>query len=128
MDELAVTARQAQSGIAAIFLALGAWCLVAPRMVLDLGLRPEFQSDAQVVPIFVACFGGQAILAGLFAATAIFTRRTFLLYAIALLPFFVFDYWFFAVVPMFNQFILLDAIGNAIMLALCWIGWRRAEM
>ena len=123
-----MTARQAQGGIAAIFLVLGAWCLVAPQVVLDLGLRPEFRSDAAVIPVFVACFGAQAMLAGLFAATAIFTRRTFLLYGIALLPFFVFDYWFLAVVPMFNEFILLDAIGNAVMLGLCWIGWRRAEM
>ena len=123
-----MSARIAQSLIAAIFLSLGAWCLVAPQMVLDLGLRPEFRSDAAVVPVFVACFGAQAMLAGLFAATAIFTRRTFLLYGIALLPFFLFDYWFFAVVPMFNHFILLDAAGNAVMLALCWIGWRRAEI
>ena len=123
-----MSARIAQSLIAAIFLSLGAWCLVAPQMVLDLGLRPEFRSDAAVVPVFVACFGAQAMLAGLFAATAIFTRRTFLLYGIALLPFFLFDYWFFAVVPMFNEFILLDAVANLFMLALCWIGWRRAEM
>ena len=123
-----MSARTAQSLIAAIFLILGAWCLVAPQTVIDLGLRPDFQSGAAVVPIFVACFGAQAMLAGLFAATAIFTRLTFLLYGLALLPFFLFDYWFFAVVPMFNEFILLDAAGNAVMLALCWIGWRRAEM
>ena len=123
-----MSARTAQSLIAAIFLILGAWCLVAPQTVLDLGLRPDFQSGAAVVPIFVACFGAQAMLAGLFAATAIFTRLTFLLYGLALLPFFLFDYWFFAVVPMFNEFILLDAAGNAVMLVLCWIGWRRAEM
>ena len=123
-----MTARTAQTGIAAIFLILGAWCLVAPQSVLDIGLRPQYRSDAAVLPVFVACFGAQAMLAGLFAATAIFTRLTFLLYGIALLPFFLFDYWFYAVVPMFNESILLDAAGNAVMLALCWIGRRRAEM
>ena len=123
-----MTARTAQTGIAAIFLILGAWCLVAPRSVMAMGLRPEYLSDAAVLPVFVACFGAQAMIAGLFAATAIFTRLTFLLYGIALLPFFLFDYYFYAVVPMFNEFILLDAAGNAIMLALCWVGWRRAEM
>lgn len=123
-----MTARTAQYLIAAIFLILGAWCLAAPQSVLDLGLRPEYRSDAVVVPVFVACFGAQAMIAGLFAATAIFTRLTFLLYGIGLLPFFVFDYWFYAVVPMFNELVMIDAVGNAIMLALCWVGWRRAEI
>jgi hypothetical protein len=123
-----MTARTAQSGIAAIFLILGAWCLLGPQSVLDLGVQPEFRSNAAIASVFVACFGAQAMIAGLFAATAIFTRLTFLLYGIALLPFFVFDYWYYAVVPMFNDLILVDAAGNAIMLALCWIGWRRAEI
>ena len=123
-----MTARTAQYVIAAIFLTLGAWCLVAPGTVMALGIRPEFQSQDRIVPIVVGCFGAQAMLAGLFAATAIFTRRTFLLYGLALLPFFVFNYWFYAVQPVFTELILLDAAGNAIMLALCLVGWRRAEM
>ena len=121
-----MTARAAQYGIASIFLVLGAWCLLAPNWVLALGLRPEYQTGAAVVPVFVACFGAQAMLGGLFAATAIFTRLTFLAYGLALLPFFVFNYWFYIVVPMFNEFILLDAFCNVVMLVLCWIGWRRA--
>ena len=123
-----MTAQTAQAIIAAIFLILGAWCLAAPHMVMALGVRPEFQSDDRIIPILVACFGAQAMLAGLFAATAVFTRRTFLLYGLALLPFFAFNYWFFAVEPVFTELILLDAACNAIMLTLCWIGWRRAEM
>ena len=121
-----MTARHAQLAIAAVFLVLGAWCLVAPQSVLTLGLRPDYRSDAAIVPVFVACFGAQAMLAGLFAAFSIFTRRTFLAFAVALLPFFVFDYWFYAVEPMFNALILLDAAGNAIMLWLCWVGWSRS--
>ena len=78
------------------------------------------------MPIIVGCFGAQAVLAGLFAWFSRFTRATFVAYAIALLPFFVFDYWFYAVTPVFNGFILLDAAGNLIMLALCILGWRRA--
>ena len=123
-----MTARTAQYLIAAVFLVLGAWCLIAPQSVLDLSLRAEYRSSAAIIPIALACFGAQAMIAGLFAATAIFTRRTFLVYGIALLPFFLFDYYFYAVRPVFNEVILIDAAGNAIMLALCWIGWRRAEM
>jgi hypothetical protein len=59
----------------------------------------------------------------LFAAFSIFTRRTFLVYGIALLPFFVFDWWFFYREPIFNELILLDVVGNVAMLALCARGY-----
>jgi hypothetical protein len=112
--------------IAAVFLGLGGWCLVLPGMVADLTLTPAWRGDDPVIPILVGCFGAQAVLAGLFAAFARFTRTTFLVYGLALLPFFVFDVWFYAVVPVFNGFILLDAVGNLIMLGLCLMGWRRS--
>ncbi|HEX8258465.1 MAG TPA: hypothetical protein VF589_12615 [Allosphingosinicella sp.] len=48
-------------------------------------------------------------------------------YGVALLPFFVFDYYFYAVEPMLTAVGLLDAAGNVAMLALCWVGWRTAE-
>lgn len=117
----------AQRLIAAVFLVLGGWCLVAPQSVLDLAVRPEFQSDAPLVPILVGCFGAQAVLAGLFAAFSRFTRATFAAYAVALLPFFVFDGWFYAVRPVFTPVILLDAVGNLIMFALCVVGWRSSK-
>lgn len=121
-----MTARNAQRGIAAIFLILGTWCLVAPQSILTLGLRPEYQTDELLANVLMGCFGAQAVLAGLFAAFSIFTRRTFLAFGIALLPFFVFDYWFYAVEPLFNELVLMDAVGNLIMLWLCWIGWTRS--
>ena len=116
-----------QRGIAAVFLILGGWCLLLPQSVLDLTVRPEWHSDDAIVPILVAAFGAQAVIAGLFAWTARFTRTTFLVYGIALLPFFVFDYWAYAVARMITPLGLLDAVGNLIMLVLCYMGWRRAE-
>jgi hypothetical protein len=67
------------------------------------------------------------MIAGLFAAFARFTKATFLAFGIALLPFFAFDIWFTFVDPVLTPLGLLDAVGNVIMLALCVIGWRRAE-
>jgi hypothetical protein len=72
----------------------------------------------------MGCFGAQAILAGLFAFFSRFTRTTFLVYGIALLPFFWFNYWFVFVVPMFSPWMGLDFIANVAMLALCVIGYR----
>lgn len=112
--------------IAVVFLGLGGWCLVLPGMVADLTLTPGWRGDDPVIPILVGCFGAQAVLAGLFAFFARFTKTTFLVYGVALLPFFAFNIWFYFVEPVFNEFILLDVAGNAVMLVLCWMGWRRS--
>lgn len=116
-------ARRIQYVIAAVFLLLGAWCLIAPANVLELGARPEYHSSEPLLLLMLAAFGAQAMLAGLFAAFSVFTRTTFLVFGIALLPFFVFDYWYYAVEPLFNETIIIDAIGNIIMLAMCWRGY-----
>ena len=121
-----MSVRTIQLLLASVFLVLGGWCLVSPGSVLALTITPAYQSDAPIVPILVGAFGAQALIAGLFAAFARFTRATFLAYGIALLPFFVFDYWFYAVVPMLTVVGLLDAAGNVIMLGLCVLGWRAA--
>ena len=110
--------------LAAVFLTLGGWCLVSPSSVMQLTIRPAYHSDAPIVPILIGAFGAQALIAGLFAATARFERRTFAAYGAALLPFFVFDYYFYAVEPMLTVVGLLDAVGNAAMLLLCWLGWN----
>jgi hypothetical protein len=116
-------ARQLQYVIAAVFLVLGAWCLVSPASVIALTVRPEHQSSDPLLLLTLAAFGSQAVLSGLFAGFSVFTRTTFLVYGIALLPFFVFNYWYYFVEPLFNELILLDTLGNIIMLAMCWRGY-----
>lgn len=122
-----VSVRHIQWAIAAVFFILGGWALLAPRSVIALTFLPEYRVGTPILPFAVACFGAQAMIAGLFAAFARFARATFLAFGIALLPFFVFDIWFTFVDPVFTSLGLLDAVGNAIMLALCVLGWRRAE-
>src|SRR3990170_942465 len=119
-----MTALLAQRLIAVPFLVLGAWCLVLPEMVERLAVRPEFYHGSPATALFIGCFGAQAMLSGLFAAFSRFTRATFLVYGIALLPFFWFNYWFVFIVPMLNQWMLLDFAANVAMLALCVIGYR----
>jgi hypothetical protein len=122
-----MTRRQIQWLLAAVFFILGGWCLVSPGSVMALTIRPEYRSDAPLVTIALGAFGAQAMIAGLFAAFSRFTRATFLAYGIALLPFFVFDYWFYYVTPVFTPLGMLDAVGNVAMLVLCWLGWRSKE-
>ena len=71
-------------------------------MVERLGVRPEYYHGDTATALSIGCFGAQAVLSGLFAAFSRFTRTTFLVYGIALLPFFWFNYWFVFVVPVFN--------------------------
>ena len=101
--------------LAAVFLVLGGWCVIAPESVLDLTIRPQFRVNAPIESFLTAGF------------TARFTRTTFMAYGLALLPFLVFDYWFYRVEPVLTPIGLIDAVGNLIMLALCYAGWRRAE-
>jgi len=119
-----VTPLLAQRLIAVPFLVLGAWCLFFPGMVERLGFRPEYLHASTSTAILIGCFGSQAILSGLFAFFSRFTRTTFLVYGIALLPFFWFNYWFVFVVPVFNEWMLIDFAANFAMLALCVIGYR----
>jgi hypothetical protein len=121
-----MSVRRTQYWLASVFLVLGAWCLIAPTSVLELTIRPAYRSDAPLVPILIGAFGAQALLAGLFAAFSRFQRVTFLAFGLALLPFFVFDYWAFAMEPVLTPLGLLDAIGNLIMLGLCMSGYRAA--
>lgn len=109
--------------IALVFLGLGGWCLVAPSSVIDLTVLPEHRSDQPVVTVAIGAFGAQAMLVGLVSATSRYTARTFLALGLAMLPFFVFDWWFYAVEPLFNELILLDVAGNLAMLAACIRGW-----
>ena len=122
-----MSARTTQYLIGAVFAVLGGWALLAPQSVIDLAVRHEFRSDDYLASFALACFGAQACLFALVAFTAIFTRRTFAAYGIALLPFFLFNYWFYFRVPLLTEVGLLDFVGNLIMLGLCWHGWRVAE-
>ena len=110
--------------IALPYLILGAWCLVAPAMVERLMINPSYQHRSATTALFIGCFGAQAVLGGLFVWFSRFSRLTFLVYAIALLPFFWFNYWFVFVVPIFNKWMALDFFSNAAMLGLSLWGWR----
>ena len=119
-----MTSRQIQYALAAVFFVLGGWCLLSPGSVLALAIRPEYQSGAPIV----AGADGRLRRAGADRRAVCrlldLHQGHLLAYAVALLPFFVFDYWFYAVEPMLTWIGLLDAVGNVIMLGLCFLGWR----
>jgi heme A synthase len=110
--------------IALPYLGLGAWCLLAPQMVERLMFTPGYQHLSPASAFMIGCFGAQAVLGGLFIWFSQWTRTTFLAYALALLPFFAFNYWFVYEVPILNRWMALDFSANAVMLGLSVWGWR----
>lgn len=113
-----------QRVIAAVFVVLGGWALLHPWSVAALCLRPEYR-DGSALAFTIGAFGAQALIAGLFAATARFTRATFAGYGAMLLAFLAFDVWFAAVDPVLTPLGAgLDGLGNVAMLALCVAGYR----
>jgi hypothetical protein len=116
--------RTIQQLIAVPYLGLGGWCLLAPAMIERMMINPDFQHLSQTSALFIGCFGAQAVLGGLFLWFSQLTRNGFLAYAIALLPFFGFNYWFVFVLPLFNKWLALDFLSNAAMLGLSLWGWR----
>jgi hypothetical protein len=116
--------RHLQYLLASVFVVLGGWCVVFPSSVVALCFRADYQSTAPIVPIIVACFGLQALISGLFAATSQFTRWTYMAYGIALIPFFVGDVYFYAWKPVLTEVGMADFLGNTVMLVVCILGWR----
>lgn len=122
-----MNARMAQFGIAGVFLALGGWALFAPGHVIELGFTPEFAENTFVTRFIMACFGAQAVLFGLVALTVTWRARAFAVFAVLLLPFFVFNYYFHFVTPVLTSYGMIDFAGNLVMLVLALIGWRAAK-
>ena len=116
----------AQRLIAVPFLVLGAWCLFFPQW-----------SSGSASAGILSRHGDHRADDGLLRRAGDPRRPVrfvqpvhahhFLAYGIALLPFFRFNYWFVFVVPMFNQWMLLDFGANVAMLALCVIGYRASR-
>lgn len=122
-----MTTRQIQYLIALVFLILGGWACFFPQHVITTVFLPAYHDGGRALPFAIACFGAQALISGLFAAFSRFTATTFLAYGLALLPFFGFNYYFTFYDPIFNNIGLIDAVGNIIMLGLCYIGWKQAR-
>ncbi len=79
--------------------------------------------NSVVIKILMGCFGAQAILSGLFTALSVFNRTIFLIYGIAFLPFFIFNYYFLYAESVFNNWMFLYFGANLVMAGLCGLGW-----
>jgi hypothetical protein len=122
-----MSARTAQFLIAAVFLILGGWALFAPASVIELAFTQPYRDTSFINRFTIACFGSQAVLFGLMALVTRWSARSFAVFAMLLLPFFGFNYWFHYEVPVLTSIGMLDFAGNVTMLVLAIIGWRAAR-
>jgi hypothetical protein len=111
--------------LASIFLVLGTWCMLLPRMVEQITIRPEYQVLTPTSSVFIACFGAQAVLCGAVIWFAKFTPKTFLAFGLlGSIPFFVFNWYFYFIQPIFTKWMLLDFAGNVAILVCGLVGYR----
>ena len=122
-----MSARICQFLIAAVFLILGGWALFAPASVIDLAVTEPYRDSSFLARFTMACFGAQAVLFGLMALVTRWNAAAFAAFAMLLLPFFGFNYWFHYEVPVLTSIGMLDFAGNVTMLACALIGWRAAK-
>jgi hypothetical protein len=122
-----MSARTAQFLIAAVFLILGGWALFAPASVIELAFTQPYRDTSFINRFTIACFGSQAVLFGVMALVTRWSARSFAVFAVLLLPFFGFNYWFHYEVPVLTSIGMLDFAGNVTMLVLAIIGWRAAR-
>jgi hypothetical protein len=122
-----MSARTAQFLIAAVFLLLGGWALLAPASVIELAVTEAYRDSTYLTRFTMACFGAQAVLFGVMALVTRWDARSFVIFAALLLPFFGFNYWFHYQEPVLTSIGMLDFAGNVTMLVLAVLGWRAAR-
>lgn len=120
-------ARLCQFVIALVFLGLGGWALFAPQSVVDLALTESYREDSFILRFTMACFGAQAVMFGIMALVVKWKARAFATFAVVLIPFFIFNWYFHYEVPVLTTLGMLDFAGNLVMFIACLVGWQAAR-
>ena len=123
-----MTARICQSIIALVFLGLGAWALFAPASVIELALTEPYRDTSFIMRFTLACFGAQAVMFGIMALVVKWSSHAFAVFAVVLIPFFVFNWYFHYAMPVLTSIGMLDFAGNVVMFAACLVGYRAARV
>ncbi|KAI8929429.1 hypothetical protein BC831DRAFT_443566 [Entophlyctis helioformis] len=115
--------------LATTFLGLGTLPLLAPKFCLQYGFTPKtlVPGISQGAELITQFFGSQACLCGLLFATVKMTKTAYKAFGLAMIPYFVMDYYYLLVDPAFTPFWYLDVIGNAVIAYCCWIGYNSVD-
>eukprot|EP01032_Pedospumella_encystans_P016802 gene16802-19154_t len=108
-----------------IFTSMGLATMIFPKMITELSFNKEFLGKDGVTPplkLAMQCFGSQASLCGLLILSSKFTSRTYRNFGLAMIPYFVFDYYFWSNGALTTFGAAGDAIGNTVFASCCFLG------
>jgi hypothetical protein len=120
-----------------VFTSMGLATMLLPEKVLDHSLSREFLDlPANAVGslakypksliLMVQCFGSQASLCGLLILTSKFRKSTFKYFGFAMIPYFIFDYYFWHTKALTTFGAVGDGVGNVIFSVCSILGYRQA--
>ncbi len=111
--------------LAVILISRGLLYVVVPESVYSLIVNSTYKSNIDIGASLFILAGSYAVLAGLIAATAVFSVFTYLFFGLTTIPLLVMNYYFYVTIPIFNDFILIDFVLNLTMLCICFWGYHR---
>ncbi len=121
-DVLSQRAAASQRLQGVLFLFMGGLCVLAPGPVLHLSVAKSLPLDDAVLRLVFQCFGAQACLCGLLLLVAKMDAWAFQAWAMAMLPFLVFDacFWWNGTLTAFGAG--GDCLGNLLFIACSYRG------
>ena len=122
--------RTEQLVLGSVFSAMGLGTMLFPRHVYELCFVKEFVEHASLSPsmrLVIQCFGSQATLCGFTILSTKWDSVAYRNFAFAMVPYLIFDGYFFYCGALTPLGALGDLFGNVVFLACCWKGYDRCR-
>ncbi|KAJ3303110.1 hypothetical protein HDV03_004189 [Kappamyces sp. JEL0829] len=121
-----------------VFTGMGLVTMMFPSAVMRLSFQPHMQSLIflpgtnglvmnPVLKLMVQCFGSQAALCGILILSSKFQRRTFKIFGLCMVPYFVFDFYYYQQNMLSLTGALGDLAGNIIFAGCSIVGYLRMK-
>ena len=110
-----------------VFSGMGLATMFFPETVLKLSFKKEFLGTEGITSankLIIQCFGSQASLCGLLILSTKFTAESYRNFGLAMIPYFIFDLYFWQKGALTAFGAVGDAFGNMIFSACCYIGYK----
>ncbi len=128
-----------QTFMGTVFTGMGLATMALPNQVIKYCFTKEYLSDLPVdssgnhiyprsLILFAQCFGSQASLCGLLILTSKFRKSTYRYFGLAMIPYFIFDYYFWHTKALTTFGALGDGVGNVIFSICAYLGYSHKHV
>lgn len=120
--------RVIQRVLGTVFAGMGLATMLFPTEITSMSLHKKFLGEQGVTaPLKLAmqCFGSQATLCGVLILSSEFTASTYQTFGVAMIPYFVFDYYFWCSGALTTFGAAGDAMGNIVFSVCCLLGYNK---